>query len=302
MSPRPSTPNLIVSLLTLLSLMLQGCALIPERVDTLTSVAELEEPEVGFLARAQRHIEEREYRASENSEGLQAPNRAHNLRTYFGPSGIRVHDRTQAGSPELFELTLTGVGRGETLVRIGPGEVSSEGPRVEIKRPGLVEWYVNTPAGLEQGFTLTERTGGEGLLRLELAVLGGEAALRGDDVIFKTATGRRLRYSKLVATDADGTVLVAHMEVPAPNRIQLWVDETNAVYPLTIDPILTATGRRLRHSKLVATDADGTVSAAQMKAPARNRRQPWVDEMDAVYPSTTHPVPALPPATQLESD
>ena len=30
------------------------------------------------------------------------------------------------------------------------------------------------------------------------------------------------------------------MEVPAPDRLQLWVDESTAAYPLTIDPILTA--------------------------------------------------------------
>ncbi len=35
------------------------------------------------LAAMQRHIAQREYWASENGEGLQAPNRVHNLRTYF---------------------------------------------------------------------------------------------------------------------------------------------------------------------------------------------------------------------------
>ena len=39
-----------------------------------------------WLAVAQRHIAEREYRASANALGLQAPNRAHNLRTYFDAS------------------------------------------------------------------------------------------------------------------------------------------------------------------------------------------------------------------------
>ncbi len=39
------------------------------------------------LAAAQRHIAEREYRASPNGQGLQAPNRRHNLRTYFFWSG-----------------------------------------------------------------------------------------------------------------------------------------------------------------------------------------------------------------------
>jgi hypothetical protein len=214
------------------------------------------------LAAAQRHIAQREYRASENGEGLQAPNRVHNLRTYFEPAGIRVQDRTRAGNPELLALRLTGVGRGETLLRVGPGDVSTEGARVEIKRPGLFEWYENSPAGLEQGFTLKERPAGEGQLRLELAVARGEAALHGDAVVFKTATGRRLRYSKLAAEDANGRPLLARLEVPAPDRLQLWVDETDAAYPLTIDPILTAVVDVLLESNQANANFGSAVSGA----------------------------------------
>jgi hypothetical protein len=47
-----------------------------------------------WLARAQQHIAEREYRASESERGLQAPNRAHGLRAYFFKDGLRLHDRT----------------------------------------------------------------------------------------------------------------------------------------------------------------------------------------------------------------
>jgi hypothetical protein len=210
----------------------------------------------------QRHIAQREYRASGNGEGLQAPNRVHNLRTYFEPAGIRVHDRTRTGSPELLSLNLVGVGRGETLARVRPGEVSSEGARVEIQRPGLLEWYENTPSGLEQGFTLKQRPAGEGPLVLELSVDGGEAALHGDAVVFKTATGRRLRYSKLVATDADGTQLAARMKVPAPDRLRLWVDESTAAYPLTIDPILTATADTQLESDQAGAQLGMSVSGA----------------------------------------
>ena len=67
-----------------------------------------------------------------------------------------------AGSPTLVELRLAGWGRGETLEPVASGEVMSEGARVEIARPGLVEWYVNAPSGLEQGFTLEQRPEGEG--------------------------------------------------------------------------------------------------------------------------------------------
>ena len=45
----------------------------------------------------QRELAVGEYHVSENAQGLQAPNRSHNLRTYFEPTGIHLHDRTAAG-------------------------------------------------------------------------------------------------------------------------------------------------------------------------------------------------------------
>lgn len=52
-----------------------------------------------WLTRARRDLAAREYEASRNDEGLQAPNRAHDLRTYFSGSGARVVSRTVARSP-----------------------------------------------------------------------------------------------------------------------------------------------------------------------------------------------------------
>jgi len=124
---------------------------------------------------AQESIEAREYWASKNAQGLQAPNRAQNLRTYFDAQGIRVEDRTVFGGSGLLQMRLAGVGRGDALTPVAEGEVRSEGSRVEIHRAGLVEWYENSPKGLEQGFTLEERPPGEGELVLELALLGARA-------------------------------------------------------------------------------------------------------------------------------
>jgi len=97
-----------------------------------------------WLPRVERALAEKEYEASRNARGLQAPNRAHGLRTYFEPGGIRVVDRTAAGGPELLGLRLARIGRGDALAPVAPGEVTNEGARVEIRRPGVVEWYLNS--------------------------------------------------------------------------------------------------------------------------------------------------------------
>ncbi len=198
-------------------------------------------PGSDWLAGAARHIAEREYQASADDLGLQAPNRRHNLRTYFDPTGVRVHDRTAPGAPRLLGLELRGVGRGKALSVVPPGRVVSDGARVEIRRPGLVEWYLNAREGLEQGFTLSRRPAGEGPLVLELALAGARPRLVGVELRIATQTGRWLAYGALAAQDADGDAVPARLETPAEDRIALVVDDRGARYPLTIDPLLTAT-------------------------------------------------------------
>jgi len=215
----------------------------------------------GFASLPDR-IAQREYRASANGSGLQAPNRAHNLRTYFSPTGIRVHDRVHAGSPELLSLNLAGIGRGETPAPVQPGEVTSDGARVEIKRPGTIEWYQNSPAGLEHGVTLTKRPAGEGPLVVEHLVRGARASLSGEEVRFTTPTGRQLSYAKLAAFDARGHVLDAHIALPEPSRLQWVVNDANAVYPIVIDPLLTAVADTQLESNQVSASLGTSVSGA----------------------------------------
>ncbi len=188
----------------------------------------------------QRWLAEREYHVSENVKGLQAPNRSHNLRTYFEPTGIRVHDRTATGNTVLVGLSLIGMGRGAELTPVEAGPVRHTGARVEIQRPGVIEWYENSPLGLEQGFTLAAPPGeGEGPLVLELAVAQARASLHGQSIELASDTGRRLNYGKLIARDANGVILVSHLEVPAPQRVRLIVEDAGAAYPLMIDPLIT---------------------------------------------------------------
>ena len=192
-----------------------------------------------WMAGLQSNIAAYEYRASPNSHGLQAPNRAHNLRTYFEPTGIRLHDRSNIGSTELTGLSLVRLGRGSALTPVEAGKVTYEGSRVEIRRDRILEWYENSPKGLEQGFTLKQQPQGEGPLVLELAIEGAQAVLDGRSVVLTTDQGRRLRYSKLFVKDASGKLLNSRLALPSPRQIQLVIQDTGASYPLLIDPLIT---------------------------------------------------------------
>jgi hypothetical protein len=81
--------------------------------------------------------------------GFTAHNTAQNLGLSFGSSETRLVHADAA-----LALRLVGFGRGGQLRRPDAAILWSANNRVEYRRTGLTEWYVNEAAGLEQGFTL----------------------------------------------------------------------------------------------------------------------------------------------------
>ena len=204
-----------------------------------------------------------------------APNRAHNLRTYFTPEGPVVIPRAWPEGVETppwrWGLHLIAWGREAALDSTQAITLHSDANRIEYRRPsagsgqGLIEWYVNDERGLEQGFTLHSPPvpSSPGPLVLELALTGDLTPHMSDDgtaIEFTTPGGVRvLRYGALHATDATGRVLPAQMSLTQhatgsmfhvscftfhssrfrPPAIRLTVDDSTARYPITVDPLAT---------------------------------------------------------------
>ncbi len=174
---------------------------------------------------------------------FQAPNRAHNLRTYFTPAGPRVIPRDTAAAP-AWEWGLELVGYGTAPVPAA--DLVAEGRRVEYRRGGLTEWYLNDERGLEQGFTLSQPPApGATRLQLELAVVGtltGQLTPDRSAIRFTTPAGVSvLEYGQVLAVDARGRALPATLDLTAAARVRLDVDLTGAAFPITIDPLATST-------------------------------------------------------------
>ncbi|HLZ39849.1 MAG TPA: FG-GAP repeat protein [Candidatus Sulfotelmatobacter sp.] len=162
---------------------------------------------------------------------------------------------TSAG-PEILRpghnlrLKLRGLGRGSQRTTEGqranhfPRNVAPVGRenRVEYRRGPVSEWYVNGPLGLEQGFTLTERPGGNASepLVLTIAMSGNLSASMdgsGAGLILSTAGEPVFRYGALWARDASGKELPSQMEVQGTEFL-LKVRDAGARYPIVIDPIV----------------------------------------------------------------
>ncbi|MES2644810.1 MAG: FG-GAP-like repeat-containing protein, partial [Myxococcota bacterium] len=118
-------------------------------------------------------------------------------------------------------------------------------PRLEYADAGLTEWWIGLDDGLEQGWTIDAAPGGDGPLTLDVTVEGAlaidgatDARIdgRGDEAALTDGDGRAWTVSALTAWDADGLVLPAWLVV-TDEGLRIEVDDTGAVYPLTVDPI-----------------------------------------------------------------
>jgi hypothetical protein len=137
----------------------------------------------------------------------------------------------------LWGMTLRAYGYGKALKQVESVAPEAHGNRVEYRRDNLKEWYVNGPLGLEQGFTITQPLRRPNTHDYTLAItLSGNLDTRlGKEGVILTDNASSLRYSGLTATDAVGKHLPASLELLG-SELLLHVNDSNARYPLTIDP------------------------------------------------------------------
>ncbi|GIW44926.1 MAG: hypothetical protein KatS3mg077_2208 [Candidatus Binatia bacterium] len=177
--------------------------------------------------------------------GFEANNARHGVHALFGSDGVELRAGEQS-----WRLRWVGVG-----VSVGDSEVVpvAEHNRVEYRRGGVTEWYVNGPLGIQQGFSVRERP--EGLaagaaLRVELehgGTLAAEVDESGRGLVLRDAGGHAvLAYRGLAAWDARGRELAARLKL-AGATLAIEVEDAGAEYPVTIDPFV-------EQAKLTASD------------------------------------------------
>jgi hypothetical protein len=180
------------------------------------------------------------------------------------PAGTSSRKRRDLG----LTMRLEGFGYGDRQdagLPSGPAQIVQEGERIEYRKPGITEWYVNRPEGIEQGFTIpAPPEGGDGPLRILLSfstALGVRQTQGG--VVFQDEAGRTIiRYDRLQVTDADGVSLRAAMTVAAGGKggspvLALVVQDGGAAYPITVDPLLSAGQKKLTADDGATTDSFG---------------------------------------------
>jgi hypothetical protein len=221
-----------------------------------------------WWSQVQRSIILEEYAITTGDDGFRAANPAHRFEARFDGGGLRLAPTGEADWE--WGLSLKGWGRSDALHKAEVLQLSADEDRVELDRDSLTEWFVNRPDGLEHGFTIPEPPLEDGeRLVLDLALAGGLRpvfAADGQAIDFYGGGNISvLRYAKLVVTDAAGETLPARME-PIAGGIHIVVEDSGAVYPITVDPLATtpswteegeAAGDYFGHSVATAGDLNG---------------------------------------------
>jgi outer membrane protein assembly factor BamB len=204
------------------------------------------------------------------AEIYEATNPAQTLRARFNGRDLVLQPLTDKRTTTLqARLRLRSYGYSRRMLSAGAGTMRVDGNRIEISRrlatqsnnsdqegsDEIVEWYQNRKDGLEQGFTLAAAPGKRHAgtpLQVRLSVSGDVRPVLVDSGKALELIGGQgkhwLRYDHLTATDASGRQLQARFQVDR-KQISLLIDDTEAAYPLRIDPLFTQT------KKLTASDA-----------------------------------------------
>src|ERR1700734_429325 len=177
-----------------------------------------------------------EYYARTARGGFTLTNSPQDFVTDFTSRGVEIRN-----GEARWSFALLGYGYGDALSVLPPASPQASLNRVEYRRQPLTEWYVNGPAGLEQGFTISERP-----LPLRNAPLTIALSLSGDlspavdedgkGLSLTNSTGRvNFRYVGLTDYDGNGRELRAWLQVQG-RRLLLRVDDGGARYPVVGDP------------------------------------------------------------------
>jgi len=220
---------------------------------------------------AQNSILNEEYNISFDGKikSYQSPNRNNNIRFIYHNDGFTAKTRQtkfplfDESNPEIRDeekkyknipdwqvnFQLTGFTRSDHLNQEGINYFSSDklyinGNKAFSEDRNIRIDYTNTGKGMRQDFTIKEKPPGEDILKL---VINTGTQLRMNvspgNVSFKTGDNKvMMRYSDLKVYDANGKILKAYFKKNKNNLNQfiICVNDKDAQYPITIDPITTS--------------------------------------------------------------
>ncbi|MCF6263069.1 MAG: FG-GAP repeat protein [Xanthomonadales bacterium] len=191
----------------------------------------------------QDQIQAKQYQSyPDNHGGFNASNRAHNWKIRFQDSGTTSLSSKTDNSYQI-DMKLTALGYQQLVSVDYPTQVTSKGNITTYQwSPELREIWTNTVHSLEQWFVLEQRSArsndkSKQKLQLKLSLdTGLSINQKPGGLYFSNQQGIEISYTKLKVWDKNGTIMPSKIMF-ADNIVSLQIDDSQAQYPLTIDPL-----------------------------------------------------------------
>ncbi len=193
----------------------------------------------------QKQIQMGRYRAYPGENGsYNSSNPAHGWRIEYSADGT-TQVTPYRGNPDSYQigLRLNSIGYAQPAPMHHPDALTADNNRLTFQwNDNISEFWINSTSGLEQWFQIAQRLPGHHMgipltitmhLDTDLSV-----AQHGDSIRLNRGNHTRITYDKLNVWDATGQTIAAQMQLQG-KQLNLIIEDQQAVYPLTIDPVFS---------------------------------------------------------------
>jgi hypothetical protein len=217
----------------------------PSKSQAVTETKQASGIDQNWLAGVTQDLAKSEYfiRYQEENKSYQSPNRSQNLRITYGENGFSMKPRVGENASWNVSLKLASVSKGAAKLPIDKPEIQVQDNRMNAKFADFTIEYLNAADGMRQNFIVKTKPAGTQPLTLTLESSGTlHPEQKGTDAVLFAENTQKAKgvvwYKDLNVWDANNTKLAAKMELHG-SAIDLVVDDRNAVYPVTVDPLST---------------------------------------------------------------
>lgn len=185
---------------------------------------------------------EHDFYTSENSGAFRAVNSASRIAFELSPLGYKALNTPGADHDNwTVDFSIKGIGRQKKPVAIkGDYKLVKNNGNIVYRFNEMDIEYTNNAKGLRQNFIVNQKPAGKGELTVTMKVNSNLVASLINNTLsfYDESSNARLTYSDLKVWDANHRTLPSHMAYnTATGELNLIADDSEAVYPVTIDPL-----------------------------------------------------------------
>ncbi len=200
--------------------------------------------EENWLKNAQSFLLQKEYSFKNNASSYICANGTQKVIYTVNANGYSVKPSSKNNTASNWKTTfqLININKGGASFLPAPRPITSmkDGYLIQHHKNFNVE-YINNNNGLRQNFIVNQKPTGNKNLKVSLAIKNSDLSVRLINNQFVKLVDKKektiLQYDELKVWDANKNVLQAHMEVSGNENIDIVINDKNATYPVTIDPL-----------------------------------------------------------------